>query len=72
MKLYRVHYSYTLEGFQKRFLSKTMKPVSAKVVGAPFYINCDELSLYHEVHKIIKNKVIEYQNEINSYGHKYI
>lgn len=72
MKLYRVNYSYTLEGFQKKFLSKKMKPVSAKVISEPFYIKCDELSLYHEVHKIIKNKVIEYQNEINSYGHKYI
>lgn len=72
MKLYRVHYSYTLEGFQKRFLSKTMKPVSAKVVGAPFYIKCDKLSLYHEVYRKIKNKVTEYQNEINSCGYTYL
>lgn len=72
MKLYRVNYSYILEGFQKKFLSKKMKPVSAKVISEPFYIKCDELSLYHEVHKTIKDKVIEYQNEINSYGYKYI
>lgn len=72
MKLYRVNYLYTLEGFQKKFLSKKMKPVSAKVISEPFYIKCDELSLYHEVHKTIKDKVIEYQNEINSYGYKYI
>ena len=72
MKLYRVSYSYILEGFQKKFLSKKMKPVSAKIISEPFYIKCDKLSLYHEVYRTIKNKVTEYQNEINSYGHKYI
>ena len=72
MKLYRVSYSYILEGFQKKFLSKKMKPVSVKVLREPFYIECDELSLYHKVHKIIKNKVAEYQNEIDSCGYKCI
>ena len=72
MKLYRVEYSYTVEGFRKQFLSKKMKPVSAKVISEPFYIKCDKLSLHHEVYRIIKNKVTEYQNEIDSYGYKYI
>ena len=72
MKLYRVSYSYILEGFQKKFLSKKMKPVSAKIISEPFYIKCDKLSLHHEVYRTIKNKVTEYQNEIDSYGHKYI
>lgn len=72
MKLYRVNYSFTLEGFQKKFLSKKMKPVSAKIISEPFYIKCDKLSLHHKVYRTIKNKVTEYQNEINSYGHKYI
>lgn len=72
MKLYRVSYSYILEGFQKKFLSKKMKPVSARIISEPFYIKCDKLSLYHEVYGKIKNKVTEYQNEIDSYGYKYI
>lgn len=72
MKLYRVNYSFTLEGFQKKFLSKKMKPVSAKIISKPFYIKCDKLSLYHKVYRKIKNKVAEYKNEIDSYGYKYI
>lgn len=72
MKLYKINYSYTVKGFQKEFLSKKMKPVSAKVIAEPFYIKCDKLSLYHEVYGTIKNKVTEYQNEINSYGYKCI
>lgn len=72
MKLYRVNYSYTLEGFQKKFLSKKMKPVSARIISEPFYIKCDELSLYHEMYRKIKNKVTEYQNEIDSCGYTYL
>jgi hypothetical protein len=72
MKLYRVSYSYILEGFQKKFLSKKMKPVSAKVKSDYVYIKSNEINLHHEVYGIIRNKVIEYQNEINSYGYKYI
>lgn len=72
MKLYKVSYSYILEGFQKKFLSKKMKPVSATIISEPFYIDCDELNLYHKVHKRIKNKVTEYQNEINSCGYTYL
>ena len=72
MKLYRVSYSYILEGFQKKFLSKKMKPVSVRIISEPFYIKCDKLSLYHEVYRKIKNKVTEYQNEIDFYGCKYI
>ena len=49
MKLYRVNYSYEVKGLQKRFLSKKMKSVSAKVVGRTSYIKCDELNIKDEV-----------------------
>mgnify|MGYP006999394094 CR=1 FL=1 len=42
MKLYRVEYSYTVEGLRKQFLSKKMRPVSAKVDSRIRYIICEK------------------------------
>lgn len=42
MKLYRVEYSYTVEGFRKQFLSKKMKPVNVKVDSRIAYIICEK------------------------------
>ena len=72
MKLYRVNYSYEVKGLQKRFLSKKMKSVSAKVVGRTSYIKCDELNIKDEVIKIIENQIQEFKDEINSYGRTYL
>lgn len=72
MKLYRVNYSYEVKGFQKRFLSKKMKSVSAKVVGRTSYIKCDELNIKDKVIKIIEDQIQEDKDEITSYGRTYL
>lgn len=72
MKLYRVNYSYEVKGFQKRFLSKKMKSVSAEVVGRTIYIKCDELNIKDKVIKIIEDQIQEYKDEITSYGRTYL
>ena len=72
MKLYRVNYSYEVKGFQKRFLSKKMKSVSAEAVGRIIYIKCDELNIKDEVIKIIEDKIQESKDEITSYGRTYL
>ena len=71
MKLYRVNYSYEVKGFQKRFLSKKMKSVSAKVVGRS-YIKCDELNIKDKVIKIIEDQIQEDKDEITSYERTYL
>ena len=72
MKLYRVNYSYEVKGFQKRFLSKKMKSVSAEVVGRTSYIKCDELNIRDKVIKIIEDQIQEGKDEITSYGRTYL
>ena len=72
MKLYRVNYSYTVEGFKKRFLSKKMRPVNAKVDSRIAYIICKKEDVENEVKKIIKDKIKEWQKEINSCGYTYL
>lgn len=72
MKLYRVNYSYEVKGFQKRFLSKKMKSVSAKVVGRTSYIKCDELNIKDKVIKTIEDQIQEDKDEITSYGRTYL
>ena len=72
MKLYRVNYSYEVKGFQKRFLSKKMKSVSAEVVGRTIYIKCDELNIKDAVIKIIEDQIQECKDEITSYGRIYL
>lgn len=69
MKLYRVEYSYTVEGFRKKFLSKKMRPVNAKVDSRIRYIICEKEDVENEVKKIIKDKIEEWQKEINSCGY---
>lgn len=72
MKLYRVEYSYTVEGLRKRFLSKKMRPVSAKVDSRIRYIICEKEDIENEVKKIIKDKIEEWQKEINSCGYTWL
>lgn len=72
MKLYRVEYSYTVEGFRKKFLSKKMRPVNAKVDSRTAYIICEKEDVENEVKKAIKNKIEEWQKEINSCGHTWL
>lgn len=72
MKLYRVNYSYEVKGFQKRFLSKKMKSVSAEVVGRTSYIKCDELNIKDKVIKTIEDQIQEDKDEITSYGRTYL
>lgn len=72
MKLYRVDYSYEVKGFQKRFLSKKMKSVSAEIVGRTSYIKCDELNIKDEAIKIIENQIQKLKDEITSYGRTYL
>ena len=72
MKLYRVEYSYTVEGFRKKFLSKKMRPVNAKVDNRTAYIICEEEDVGNEVKKAIKNKIEEWQKEINSCGYTWL
>jgi hypothetical protein len=72
MKLYRVEYSYTVEGLRKQFLSKKMRPVSAKVDSRIRYIICEKEDVENEVKKIIKDKIEEWQKEINSCGYTWL
>ena len=72
MKLYRVEYSYTVEGFRKKFLSKKMRPVKAKVDSRTAYIICEKEDVGNEVKKAIKNKIEEWQKEINSCGYTWL
>lgn len=72
MKLYRVEYSYTVEGFRKQFLSKKMRPVNARVDSRTAYIICEKEDIENKIKKIIKDKIEEWQKEINSCGYKYI
>ena len=72
MKLYRVEYSYTVEGLRKRFLSKKMRPVNAKVDSRTAYIICEKEDVENEVKKAIKNKIEEWQKEINSCGYTWL
>lgn len=70
MKLYRVEYSYTVEGFRKQFLSKKMKPVN---VGSRIaYIMCEKEDVENEVKKAIKDKMKEWKQEINSCGYTWL
>lgn len=72
MKLYRVEYSYTVEGFRKQFLSKKMKPVNVKVGSRIAYIMCEKEDVEKKVKKIIKDKIKEWKQEINSCGYTYL
>lgn len=72
MKLYRVEYSYTVEGFRKKFLSKKMRPVNAKVDNRTAYIICEKEDVGNKVKKAIKNKIEEWQKEINSCGYIFL
>ncbi len=72
MKLYRVEYSYTVEGFRKKFLSKKMKPVNANVGSRTAYIICEEEYVESKVKKVIKDKIEEWKQEINSCGYTYL
>ena len=70
MKLYRVEYSYTVEGFRKQFLSKKMKPVN--VGSKTAYIICEKEDVENEIKKVIKDKMKKRKQEINSYGYTYL
>lgn len=72
MKLYRVEYSYTVEGFRKQFLSKKMKPVNVKVGSRIAYIICEKKDIENEVKKVIKDKMKEWKQEINSCGYTWL
>lgn len=72
MKLYRVEYSYTVEGFRKQFLSKKMKPVNINVGSKTAYIICKKEDVGNEVKKIIKDKMKEWKQKINSCGYTYL
>ena len=72
MKLYRVEYSYTVEGFRKQFLSKKMKPVSVKVGSRIAYIMCEKKDIEDEVKNVIKDKMKEWKQEINSCGYTWL
>ena len=72
MKLYRVEYSYTVEGFRKQFLSKKMKPVNVKVDSRIAYIICEKKDIENEVKKVIKDKMKEWKQEINSCGYTWL
>ena len=72
MKLYRVEYSYTVEGFRKQFLSKKMKPVSVKVGSRIAYIMCEKKDIENEVKNVIKDKMKEWKQEINSCGYTWL
>lgn len=72
MKLYRVEYSYTVEGFRKQFLSKKMKPVNVKVGSRIAYIMCKKEDVENEVKKAIKDKMKEWKQEINSCGYTWL
>jgi hypothetical protein len=72
MKLYRVEYSYTVEGFRKQFLSKKMKPVNVKVGSRIAYIMCEKKDVENEVKKVIKDKMKEWKQEINSCGYTWL
>lgn len=72
MKLYRVNYSYTVEGFKKRFLSEKMKPIKVKKDANDEYVICEKEDIENEVKKIIEDKMEEWQKEINSRGYTYL
>lgn len=69
MKLYKIDYSYIVEGSYKTFFTKKIKPSKANIGARTIYIKCEENEIEEKLKKIAHNKMEEWQQEIDLYGY---
>lgn len=72
MKLYKIDYSYVVEGSYKTFFTKRIKPSKANIDARTVYIKCEENEIEEELKKIVRNKMAEWQQEIDLYSYIYL